>query len=596
MKKLAILIILCNLSLSAYAKYSGGTGETGNPYLIATSEDLDAVGDNTNDWDKHFLLTADINMAGYIYTTAVIAYEITNNRTYVFEGIPFTGVFDGNNHTISALVINGNEYLGLFGQINPGGNVKNLKIEDSTIFGDNTLGLLCGKNNAGFISRCYATGSVTGHWAIGGLIGINRYGSILDSHSTVQVLGIDETGGLVGANITGMISNCYSTGLVNGGQYGYEIGGLVGGNWEDSTISQCYSIGAVIGDELVGGVVGYNKDTILNCYATGPVTGNTGSTGGLAGGNWGTVYNCYATGAVNVDTHIGGGLIGFCWWEHDIVTGSFWDIETSEISTSNGGTGKTTIEMQTKSTFTGAGWDFNSPVWKICDGLHPPKLWWEDSVPIAVAGPNQVVYVCADDELADVTLDGSGSCDADGDELDYYWSWIVDSNVFEANGVSPTVQLPVGEYEIELVVDDGVDESEPNYCTVTVVEPLHAKLSCRPWMLNTQSRRGIITAIVYMPAGITPDDIDANEPLVFICDSGQVESTRQFVFERHKRGRPCTWVMASFNKDDCMDYLSEGVNRIKVAGRLNSGRCYYGNSSIYVFKPRPFRRLWKFQK
>jgi hypothetical protein len=32
-----------------------------------------------------------------------------------FQGTAFTGVFDGNNHTIS-----GDSYLGLFGQLGPG--------------------------------------------------------------------------------------------------------------------------------------------------------------------------------------------------------------------------------------------------------------------------------------------------------------------------------------------------------------------------------------------------------------------------------------------------------------------------------------------
>jgi hypothetical protein len=31
---------------------------------------------------------------------------------------PFTGVFDGNNHTISHLTISGDSYLGLFGEDN----------------------------------------------------------------------------------------------------------------------------------------------------------------------------------------------------------------------------------------------------------------------------------------------------------------------------------------------------------------------------------------------------------------------------------------------------------------------------------------------
>jgi hypothetical protein len=64
------------------------------------------------------------------------------------------------------------------------------------------------------------------------------------------------------------------------------------------------------------------------------------------------------------------------------VNNSFWDTETSGQATSAGGTGKTTAEMQTESTFTDAGWDFTT-VWDIEDyfGINYPFLRWQDSAP-----------------------------------------------------------------------------------------------------------------------------------------------------------------------------------------------------------------------
>jgi len=66
------------------------------------------------------------------------------------------------------------------------------------------------------------------------------------------------------------------------------------------------------------------------------------------------------------------------------VTFSFWDIETSGQSTSAGGTGKTTAQMQTMSTFTDAGWDFvgetangTEDIWTICERVDYPKLTWQ---------------------------------------------------------------------------------------------------------------------------------------------------------------------------------------------------------------------------
>jgi len=67
-----------------------------------------------------------------------------------------------------------------------------------------------------------------------------------------------------------------------------------------------------------------------------------------------------------------------------MTTASFWDMETSGQSTSAGGTGLTTAEMQTESTFTDVGWDFvdesengTEDIWWILEGRDTPRLWWE---------------------------------------------------------------------------------------------------------------------------------------------------------------------------------------------------------------------------
>jgi len=41
---ITLLITIFSLSLPAYAKYSGGTGEPNNPYQIATAADLMLLG------------------------------------------------------------------------------------------------------------------------------------------------------------------------------------------------------------------------------------------------------------------------------------------------------------------------------------------------------------------------------------------------------------------------------------------------------------------------------------------------------------------------------------------------------------------------
>lgn len=71
-------------------------------------------------------------------------------------------------------------------------------------------------------------------------------------------------------------------------------------------------------------------------------------------------------------------------------------------------------------------------------------------VPLPNAGADQVIE-CARPSGASVTLDGSGSTDPDGDLLTYTWTWAGGS----AEGVNPTVQLPLGTTVVTLTVSDG---------------------------------------------------------------------------------------------------------------------------------------------
>jgi len=77
--------------------------------------------------------------------------------------------------------------------------------------------------------------------------------------------------------------------------------------------------------------------------------------GGLVGKNENTIVSCYAVGFINGYTDTGG-LVGLD--ESGVVTCSFWDVDSSGMTTSAGGEGKTTGEMQDPNTFVSAGWDF----------------------------------------------------------------------------------------------------------------------------------------------------------------------------------------------------------------------------------------------
>jgi len=407
-----------------------GQGTEQEPYRIDTAEQLILLGKASILWDKHFILGANIDLDPNLQGRRVFSQALMQ---------VFSGVFDGNGHTISHLTITGGTYLGLFGELAPGATVSNLGLEavDVNGIGDRVAGLV-GSNNEGSITACYSTGTVSGNDDIGGLVGVNDDGSITSCYSTGTVNGNNHVGGLVGVNNGDSITSCNSNSSVNGngsvgGLVGYNdegsitdsystgtvsgdrsvggllgrnssdgsitmshstsavngnenVGGLVGGNSGgniyDGSITMSYSTGPVSGYQDVGGLVGSSAGRITDCYSTGTVTGGY-KVGGLVGyGGSGDITNSYSTGSVTGNDHIGG-LVGRN-GSKGSITSSVWDRNTSGQTTSPGGTRQTTVDMQTAKTFLEAGWDFvdettngNDDIWWIPEGRGYPRLWWE---------------------------------------------------------------------------------------------------------------------------------------------------------------------------------------------------------------------------
>ncbi|WP_224363644.1 PKD domain-containing protein [Hyalangium versicolor] len=78
----------------------------------------------------------------------------------------------------------------------------------------------------------------------------------------------------------------------------------------------------------------------------------------------------------------------------------------------------------------------------------------ENSPPVANAGLDQTVPPTA--AVVRVTLDGTGSLDADGDVLDYAWS---EGSTVLGRGARASVDLPVGKHTLTLTVGDGESSS-----------------------------------------------------------------------------------------------------------------------------------------
>jgi len=347
---MAVVVMLCLVGSATGATYGGGSGTAADPYQIWTAEQMNAIGAEPNDWDKHFKLMADIDLSAYDGQEGrpafnIIAADVDSQDPTSRRDI-FTGVFDGDCHTIANFtLVSASEYRsgGLFGYVGaPSSEIRNLGLVNAAVqVGDGWyVGTLAGVN-LGVILHCYSTGSVeAGRDCIGGLIGYN-YGAMVGCYSEVAVNGDGvNAGGLVGMNDEGAIIHCYSTGSVTAQS---DVGGLVGDNWE--------------GD-------------LIHCYSTGLVKSTKGSAGGLAG---------RSTHSMEMD---------------DVAVSCFWDVRTSGQTKSAVGMGLTTDRMQDKQTFVQAGWDWvdtmedgTSNTWRMPDGGGYPILaFFRDGAPSRLRG------------------------------------------------------------------------------------------------------------------------------------------------------------------------------------------------------------------
>lgn len=222
---------------------------------------------------------------------------------------PYTGIFEGQNHTISGLYFKQEtSFVGLF-SVNSG-KIANVGILDSYFYGQPykgwQVGGVCGSNtNQGAITNCYNTGIVRGSETVGGVCGSN-YGTITNCSNKGNVGEDDESvGGVCGSNY-GTITNCNNAGIVSGKSY---VGGVCGKNSNGGTVTNCNNTGEVRGtSQYIGGLSGDNdSSSITNYNNTGEVKATGKFVGGLSGGNYnnGTITNCYYDSTIYTGNAIG---------------------------------------------------------------------------------------------------------------------------------------------------------------------------------------------------------------------------------------------------------------------------------------------------
>ena len=217
-----------------------GSGTKDDPYQISTAAQLkrfrnivNGTGGQTPNRGACAVLTADIDLSNEEWTP-IGKYTDDNDKT------PYTGIFDGQGHSIKGLYVNSasDDYVGLFGCLE-GAAVRNLTV-DGYVQGSNIVGGIAGYASKAAIENCSNHCSVFG-----------------GSDSMI--------GGIAGLNFDGAkIIDCYNVGTIRNSNVFEPCGGIVWGN--AGTVSNCYNVGTISGNVYDGEIVGKNSGTVENCY------------------------------------------------------------------------------------------------------------------------------------------------------------------------------------------------------------------------------------------------------------------------------------------------------------------------------------------
>lgn len=232
---------------TAAESFEGGNGDSSDPYIIKTAEQLAFLAKQVNGGEtyhgKYFQLEADLDLSGSEWSPIGIGERETDGSTVTK---PFAGTFDGKNHKISGLTLTaGLDDQGLFGCSS--GTIRNLGIVRGNISVGSAerIGAICG----------YSTGNIENCWNSADITGSTEGGKYV--------------GGICGYS-TGTIYGCLNMGDITANSF---IGGICGNTNRDTQISNCFNSGSVTGKEQIGGIAGINLNYITFCINTGELTG-----------------------------------------------------------------------------------------------------------------------------------------------------------------------------------------------------------------------------------------------------------------------------------------------------------------------------------
>lgn len=413
--------------------YGGGDGTPQNPYRMQTRTHMETLSWHRQDFDKCFILTDDISLfRGPLWQPA-------NARPIGTKGVPFTGTFDGNGHTVSDLLYFGTgNYIGMFGAIeSPAPDaIRNLTIEYPCIetYNENRIyvGGLAGYIENTQITNCQVVSPwITSGNAVGGLAGYIVNSRISDcSVDDGMISACTLAGGLVGWARSGDLCRCDVSGEV----YGENVAGGLAGSlgrifvtqlyphafaYADDlpdavNVSQCTASAIVSGDLNVGGFAGFqtagtinqsfscstvviyssygdgggfvcrlDEGTIADCHAETELWGNSYCATFLSAIRNGTVRNCYSTGMLERSSSEYGRPEAFISTTFQANVNACFFSETLGYYAPAGVQALSESQMKQRASF--FGWDFlgesvngQNEIWRMCqDGVDYPRLSWE---------------------------------------------------------------------------------------------------------------------------------------------------------------------------------------------------------------------------
>lgn len=168
----------------------------------------------------------------------------------------FKGTYDGNNKTISNLIVNApnRNYQGLFGYTYKA-VIKNVTLANCNITGKQYTGGIVGYASSTTIENCHVRGNI----------------SAKESDASKH-------GGIVGGATSASITGCTVIGTISTSVSNDSYGGILGDASYSVTITSCENAANILGDgQKHGGIVGrdhHDKNKFKYCLNTGEVNGN----------------------------------------------------------------------------------------------------------------------------------------------------------------------------------------------------------------------------------------------------------------------------------------------------------------------------------